>query len=440
MIKRAFDILLSFIGLCVLLPVFAVVALLIKLDSKGPVFYRQIRVGRDGKPFQILKFRTMKNLKHWTGTPLSPRNDPRVTTIGAVLRRLKVNEFPQLINVIRGDMSFIGPRPEVPEFVEYYTDEQKRVLAVRPGIVGPSQILMRNEEELFENGVDPKVFYVQNILPEKLRIDLEYVENSSFLGDVQYLAKGVIITIAGAITSRHLFENAEQIAAFFCDIFVCSFSYFLAYFLRMEGNIPAAEKTILFETLPFVTIVRMFAFLYMGLYSTLVRFISYDDVVKIMKGVGLSSAFIVLMTFFAGERGHPRSVFVIDALILTFLVVGYRLALKAMRGGRKEDVCSDCNVLIYGAEEMGDIALRYLKMEGERRVIAFVDDDPKKMRKRIHGLKVLGNRYDIEALAGLYQIDAVLVAVQDLKAKDLEHIESLCKKAKVKFEVFALAN
>ena len=179
--------------------------------------------------------------KHWTGPPLSPKNDPRVTDFGAILRRCKINELPQLINVLKGEMSFVGPRPEIPEIVRLYSREQGRILSVKPGIVGPSQIRMRNEEELYAVDADPKQYYFDYILPEKLKIDLEYVDSRSFLKDLEYLIQGALITITGAITRRHLFENAEQIALFVCDIFICGFSYFLAYFLRMEGEFHPVE-------------------------------------------------------------------------------------------------------------------------------------------------------------------------------------------------------
>ena len=114
MIKRGFDILLSLVGLILLCPFFLAIVIFIKLDSKGPVFFRQIRIGKNGRPFPMLKFRTMMEAEHWAGPPLSPKNDPRVTDLGAILRRFKINELPQLINVLRGEMSFVGPRPEIP--------------------------------------------------------------------------------------------------------------------------------------------------------------------------------------------------------------------------------------------------------------------------------------------------------------------------------------
>jgi lipopolysaccharide/colanic/teichoic acid biosynthesis glycosyltransferase len=441
MFKRIFDIILSLIGLIILCPFFLAIAILIKLDSRGPVFYSQTRIGKNGKPFEMLKFRTMVEAKHWTGPPLSPMNDPRVTGFGAILRRFKINEFPQLINVLKGEMSFVGPRPEVPEFVKLYNEEQARVLSVRPGIVGPTQIYMRNEEELYSEGVNPQQHYIEEIMPKKLEIDLAYISNRSFLKDIGYVLWGVMITITGALNRRHFFENAEQLVAFVCDALVCAFSYYLAYFLRMEGTFPAVEMNILLHTLPYVVLARMLAFTSFGLYGTLIRYVSFDELIKVIKGATLSSGIIVLLTFFVGHRPHPRSVFVIDWFIVISLLIGYRLSFNSVKdylSRRRQE--PEKNLLIYGAGRIGDLALRYLKVRGEGRVIAFLDDDPKNIRKTFHGIKVLGTRYDIESLARLYRIDQVIIAKRHLPSDELEQIKSLCEKAKVQCEVFALAN
>ena len=162
---------------------------------------------------------------------------------------------------------------------------------------------------------------------------------------------------------------------------------------------------------------------------------------KVVKGATLSSVVIVLLTFFVGERSHPRSVFVIDWFILVCFLAGYRLSFKALRDYLKHNNnASQKNILVYGAENMGDLALRYVRMEGRGNVVAFIDDDPKKMRKRFQGLKVIGNRYDIEALVRLYHIDQILIAMHNIGSGDLEHIKSLCEKANVRYEIFALAN
>lgn len=383
----------------------------------------------------------MVDTSDWAGPPLSVRNDPRVTNFGSILRRTKMNELPQLLNVVKGEMSFVGPRPEVSEFVELYTADQRKVLSVRPGIVGPCQILMRNEEELLEGSADPKDHYVRHILPEKLRIDLDYAKNASLLKDISWLLKGVWITFAGAVTRRHLFENAEQIILFLCDGLACALSYWLAYYLRMEGEMPPIEHHILINTLPLVVLVRLAVFTYSGLYSTLIRYMSFEDLSKLAKSTTLSTLLIILLVFLMGDRAHSRSVFAIDWFITLCLLSGYRGTTKALmnRVQPKEQETPN-KILIYGANGLGDLALRYLRMENNGKVVAFIDDDPKKMRKRFQGLKILGTRRDIEALVQLYDINRVLVALRDASPEDIKQIEVLCQKAGVTCEIFALAN
>lgn len=189
MVKRLFDIVASACGLIVLSPLFFIVAVWIKLDSAGPVFYRQVRVGRYNKDFKIFKFRSMRVGADKGSLVTIGGRDPRVTRIGYYLRRFKIDELPQLINVFLGDMSLVGPRPEVRHYVDYWTPEQLHVLDVRPGITDPASIKFRNENELMESAEDPESFYINVIMQEKLKLYLEYVQNASFWYDVKLIFK-----------------------------------------------------------------------------------------------------------------------------------------------------------------------------------------------------------------------------------------------------------
>lgn len=194
--KRLFDILASGCGLLVLSPVFIIVAIWIKLDSPGPVFYRQTRVGRYNKDFRIFKFRSMRVGSDKGSLVTIGGRDPRVTRSGYFIRKFKIDELPQLINVFKGDMSLVGPRPEVRHYVNYWTPEQMRVLDVRPGITDPASIRFRNENELLEKADDPERYYIDVIMQEKIKLYLDYVEKSSFWYDVKliFLTFKVIIT------------------------------------------------------------------------------------------------------------------------------------------------------------------------------------------------------------------------------------------------------
>lgn len=187
--KRLFDIVASGLGLIVLSPLFLILAIWIKLDSKGPVFYRQVRVGRDNKDFRIFKFRSMRVGSDKGSLVTIGGRDPRVTRSGYWIRKFKLDELPQLINVFIGDMSLVGPRPEVRHYVDYWTPEQMHVLDVRPGITDPASIKFRNENELMEQAEDPEKYYIEVIMQEKLKLYLEYVQSHSFLGDIGLILK-----------------------------------------------------------------------------------------------------------------------------------------------------------------------------------------------------------------------------------------------------------
>lgn len=183
--KRIFDIVASGFGLLVMSPVFLILAIWIKLDSKGPVFYRQVRVGRKNRDFRIFKFRSMRVGADKMGLITVGGHDPRVTRSGYFIRKYKLDEFPQLINVFIGDMSLVGPRPEVRKYVDLYTSEQMQVLDVRPGITSLASIRYRNENELLEKVEDSDQYYINVVMQDKLAIDLEYIRNVSFGYDIR---------------------------------------------------------------------------------------------------------------------------------------------------------------------------------------------------------------------------------------------------------------
>ena len=194
--KRLFDIIASGCGLIILSPLFLFIAIWIKLDSKGPVFYRQIRVGFKNKDFRIFKFRSMRIGSDKGSLVTIGGHDPRVTLSGYYIRKYKFAELPQLINVFIGDMSLVGPRPEVRHYVIYWTPEQMHVLEVRPGITDPASIKFRNENELMEKAEDPESYYINVIMQEKIRLYLDYVKKASFWYDIKLIFQTfkVIIT------------------------------------------------------------------------------------------------------------------------------------------------------------------------------------------------------------------------------------------------------
>ncbi len=184
--KSACDFLFSAFFLLILSPVFLLIALLIKLDSPGPVFYRAVRVGKNGEPFQLYKFRSMAADVASKGPGITHQGDPRVTRVGYWLRRFKLDELPQLINVCKSEMSLVGPRPEDPSYVAFYTPQQRAVLTVAPGVTSAASLRFRHEEQIL-NGEDWETTYLQTVLPTKLQIELEYLKNRTFASDLKII-------------------------------------------------------------------------------------------------------------------------------------------------------------------------------------------------------------------------------------------------------------
>lgn len=191
--KRAFDIVCAALGLLVLSPVLLMCALLVGLTSPGGVLFRQERMGRDGVPFTIYKFRSMR--KDNAGLKISTSSDSRITPVGRVLRKTKLDELPQLWNVLKGDMSFVGPRPEVREYTDLYTDEQRQVLLLRPGITGLASIRYRNENELLSASADPNRTYIEEVMSAKLALDLEYIPRACVSYDVRLILETLVTVV-----------------------------------------------------------------------------------------------------------------------------------------------------------------------------------------------------------------------------------------------------
>ncbi|MCM1518471.1 MAG: sugar transferase [Pseudoflavonifractor sp.] len=190
MIKYCFDRIGAFFGCVVIIPIVAIVSILIKIRMPGPIFFKQKRVGKNGKLFTMIKFRTM-NVSH-NGSSISVKGENRITKLGAVLRKYKLDELPELVNVLIGDMSFVGPRPDVPGYADLLKGEDRLILKLRPGITGPASLKYANEEELLSQVDNPQKYNDEVIYPDKVKINLDYYYNHTFLSDLRIIFKTVI--------------------------------------------------------------------------------------------------------------------------------------------------------------------------------------------------------------------------------------------------------
>lgn len=194
-LKRLFDIIFSFLGLLFLLPVFLIIAVAIKLDSKGSVFFKQKRVGKGGKEFKIYKFRTMVEDAEKKGMRITVDGDKRITKLGYFLRKYKIDELPQLINVLLGDMSFVGPRPEVPKYVAMYDEDQRSILRIRPGITDIASIEYRDENSLLVKSNSPEETYIKEIMPRKIKLNIEYLKRMSIVYDIKLIFRTILVVV-----------------------------------------------------------------------------------------------------------------------------------------------------------------------------------------------------------------------------------------------------
>ena len=384
------------------------------------------------------------------GPSLSPQGDPRVTPVGGMLRRLKLNEFPQLFNVLKGDMTLVGPRPEAPDLAAVYPESAKVIFSVKPGLAGPNQILGRNEEELYPDGVDPVQFYIGHILPMKIPLDIQYIQDRSLVKNLKYLYLAVKVTVTGAISRQHLVTHRSQIYLMVADIFACLLSFSIAHLLRFESFYNPEALHSFLVLLPLVVLVRLPVFIYFGFYQTLIHRLSVYDIKRIFKGVAYSSIILVALSFLSGLSitgkpmfvSYPRSIFLIDWLLLTILLVGMRVLLKRFylryRGADNSTDLDEERVLIWGAGDAGEICLHYLKKNKNPiyNIMGFLDDDPAKRGRQIEGYKILGGRHQLKILAHLYEIQLVLVAIPSATPDEIHQVVGLCEQLELKARVF----
>ncbi|MBN1829133.1 MAG: sugar transferase, partial [Deltaproteobacteria bacterium] len=447
LILRTFDIILSFIGLVVAAPLFLVISVFIKLDSKGPVFYAAQRVGKGMKLFPMYKFRTMMESSVRIDQSVCPQHDPRVTTVGRILRRTKVNELPQLLNILRGDMSFVGPRPEAPDLAKMYPEEAKRIFSVKPGLVGPvvisslnGQANGRNEEELYPKGVDPKKYYIEHILPEKVKIDLYYLSRQTIGTYFKIIFGAAKETIFGAFSTRQSDHSKRQIYLFAGDFALSQLSYALAYWLYFLTTGKGTSIKSFLGGLLLVVVVRSIFHYGLGLYSLVMELVTARDVYRVSRAVFLGGVLLLSINAFYGVHFYPPLLGLYDFSLLGSMLMGIRLLLMFRFRDKGEKIAPDRRprILIFGANKLGLRALSTLggSKTSPYEIVGFIDDAEEKYGRKISGVKVLGNRYHIQALSVLHNIQEVVLALDEKSRDQIDEIVALCAQAGIRSRIF----
>ena len=452
MLKRAFDILGAAVGLVMLGPLLLAFALLVRLDTPGPVFFRQTRVGLRGRPFRIFKFRTMTVQQESGGPEVTVAGDTRITRTGTWLRRWKFDELPQLIDVLRGTMSLVGPRPEVPRYVEHYPPEwRERLLSVRPGITDFASVRYRDENELLAQASDPEREYIDVVLPTKLRYALHYVDNPSLASDLRVLGltlRTVFVPTLPSPWSLMPMNNSRlwpwldqkmsalnprnRALATLSDALVVLACWHLTYLFRLgfERWQPGRPWYDNYVSLGVVA-AYVVAMALTGVPRGLWRFFGFDDFKRIALGcvlAGMVSAVAVLM---AQLVGVARAVLVLHPLFcivaLSLLRMGYRMLWEHARACTSGIDEEQRRAIVLGAGDAGRRLIGTLHRRDGWTVLTVLDDDRAKQGLRIAGVTVGGTVGDLALPHVLAGATHVIVAMPGASAEKRARVLELAR-------------
>jgi FlaA1/EpsC-like NDP-sugar epimerase/lipopolysaccharide/colanic/teichoic acid biosynthesis glycosyltransferase len=445
------DIALAALAGLLLLPVALVIAVAVAMDSSGPVIYGARRVGRGGRVFTMFKFRSMSQGADQVGPGVTGAYDVRITRMGARLRRTKLDELPQLVNVLLGQMSLVGPRPESPAFVELWTADEREVLSVRPGITGPAQIAYLDEEESLLVG-DPEAAYESEIVHAKLAMDLEYVRRYALRRDVAVLWRTLTAVLSASQRRsnrpRRRYTLSERvrgasIRSLALDAVLAGGAAALAVGLRIDRtNILAAVATY-WVFVPLAMATRPAGFVLSGAYLRIWRYPTISDVALIVTSLATGSLVMTLAIFFVlqpsafpGSLGFPRSAIVIEFILSLVVLGGTRLASRVRQEGLDVSIAGigpPKPVLIFGAGDAGAGLAREMLRNRALRLdpVAFLDDSVSKRGQRIYGIEVVGTGVDLPRTVLEREIAEVIIAMPRAPGSQVRRVVALCEAAGV---------
>jgi len=444
-IKRGLDLFVSIIGIILLFPIFILISIGIKRDTPGPVIYRGIRVGRKGKLFRILKFRTMvENEEAHNGNNITAQDDPRITRFGRFLRDTKLNELPQLVNVLKGEMSLVGPRPEDPTFLKHYSQEQREVLSVRPGVTSLASVLYADEENML-HAEDVTETYLHSIMPQKLRLDLLYIRNRSFLLDLDIIFRSIFVFFP---RFRHATLSAEDIVQgpfrfmrflaswFALDALIALMAIALAGFIwRTAGPLDVGLG-------PSILAAFLMTFVFTGMnWATGVQRIHWkyataSDAVGLIISVFASTFLLHVINVLFILPSYPSEMLLMAGLLalIGFLSLRYRRQLLTGLQVRLSRIrtlgqAARERVLVVGAGEAGQLTLWLLQNSPSARafyVVGVVDDDLNKLGSLVHRVPVLGLCERIPQLVEEHDVGMILFAIHSIHWQRRNEILEIC--------------
>ncbi len=408
-VKRALDLLLVALGLLLCAPLMALIALAIKLDSPGRVIFSQPRLGKDGQPFNLQKFRKFPGSWGDDGPAVTVAGDARMTRLGKFLERSKLDELPQLWNILRGEMSFVGPRPESLHYANLFEGDLAKVHDYLPGIFGPNQVEFRNESEMYPPDQDPEQFYREVLFPRKAHVDIAYFSWASVFTDLAWIGRGLWSSIFGAINWRRMLGLHGPILAL--DTIAIEIAWAGANSIRFAGLPPRGNLDVYLTGTWLFPVLLIPLMLLAGCYRHPVRHFAVGDAVRlvVVNVVGWPLVYLVLLGFF-----HRSGSIVLGALgmLLVLPMMGLpriwlreRWRQEARQGGSKCTV----RVAVYGAGRRGGGLVSLIEQGfSNAEVVGFLDDNDADMRGRvILGRKVLGSERDLNTIHAVYRIDQI---------------------------------
>ena len=443
--KRIFDILGALFGLSFLSPVFLFIVLVLKLESPGAVFFAGKRVGKRGQPFRMHKFRTMAEPAGGSGPKITAHDDPRITRIGRFLRQTKLNELPQLFNVLKGEMSFVGPRPEDAEFVAHYTPEQREVLSVRPGITSLATILYAGEEKLLSFS-DVTKTYVRSILPDKLRLDLLYIRNQSLLLDFDILVQTMLVLIPRFRKAAPQVEDIlmgpvrmarRYLSWFAIDAAIALLSVSLAGALwRLASPMDVGLGRSLIAALLITALFSLTNWL-TGVQRIYWRYANPSEAIGVI-GSALAATVLLLITnaLVQPPRFPPQMLIMVGIFALSgFLASRYRRSLLQGLDSRIESLRPAATagrerVLIAGAGDAGQLAVLLLRNNPAGRalqVVGIVDDDIDLLGTLVHRVPVLGICDQIPDIVLKNDIGTIVFAIHNIEKERRQRLLESCR-------------
>jgi lipopolysaccharide/colanic/teichoic acid biosynthesis glycosyltransferase len=434
-LKRMMDIGLAALGLFLVAPLMLLIAFAIWLDSPGPVIFSQPRFGRGGRVFRMHKFR--KFPANWgdQGAAVTVAGDARMTRLGHILERSKFDEIPQLWNVLKGEMSFVGPRPETLGFRDLFQGEFAGVHAYPPGIFGPNQVAFRNESKMYPPDQDPETFYREVLFPQKARNDLAYFARATVLSDLLLMLRGLWCSVMGAVDWRTMVHR--RLRPFLADVVLLEVAWFLANLVRFEGWPPGLYWETYLTGIWLMPVVVLPVMVLGRCYRGVVRHFSVGDAMRLgVSGfVGWMLGLLVLMRFFDSQAS-------LGVVLLAYLLsVGMMGTLRLLyrerwRRFHRAGNHSSVRLAIYGAGRRG-MALATLIEDGfpQVQMIGFLDDNDREMRGRgIGGRRILGSERDLESIQSVHNLNQLWTTF-DPEIRKYRRLLSWCAKNGVRLVV-----